>query len=77
MKCIMNDVSRNTVKGNSPLNIDSFEVTQSILSLEVAPTFEKSSRGRSTVPVEKRRLSCMNLHIGFSITYGVRYSAQM
>jgi len=73
----MNDVSRNTVKGNSPLNIDSFEVTQSILSLEVAATFEKSSKGHSTVTVEKRRLSCMHLHIGFSITYGVRYSAQM
>jgi len=50
----MNDASRNTVKGNSPLNIDSFEVTHSILLLGVAATFEKSSRGRITVTVENR-----------------------
>jgi len=50
----MNDASRNTVKGNSPLNIDSFEVTQSILLLGVAATFEKSS---STVTAENRWLS--------------------
>jgi len=32
----MNDASRNMVKGNSPLNIDSIEVTQSIILLVVA-----------------------------------------
>jgi len=37
----MNDASRNTVKKN--INIDSFEVTQSILYLGVAATFEMSS----------------------------------
>ena len=54
MKCIMNDASRNTVKRNSPLNIASFEVTQSFLLLGVAATFEKSSRGQSIVTVENR-----------------------
>ena len=50
----MNDATRNTEKGNSPLNIDSFEVTKSILLLGVAATFGKSSMGRSTVTVENR-----------------------
>ena len=37
-----------------PLNIDSFDVTQTILLLGVAETFDMSSRGRSTITVENR-----------------------
>ena len=60
MKRIMNDAIRNTVEGNNPLNIDSFEVTRSILllgNLGVVATFEISSRGRSIIKVENRWFS--------------------
>jgi len=42
----------NAVKGSSPLNIDSFDVTQTILLLGVAEAWDMSSRGCSTIKVE-------------------------
>ena len=44
----------NAVKGSNPLNIDSFDVTQTILLLGVVKTFDMSLRGRSTIKVENR-----------------------
>ena len=41
-----NDARRNAVKGRRPQSIDSFDVTQTILLLGVAETFDMSSRGR-------------------------------
>jgi len=42
------DDSGNAVEGCSPLNIDSFDVNQTIL-LRVTDTFDTSWRGRSTI----------------------------
>ena len=39
------DASGNAVAGSSPLNINSFDVTQTILLLRVRETFDKTSRG--------------------------------
>ena len=51
------NASRNVVKGRRPQNIVSFVVTQTILLLGVAETFDMSSRGCSTIKVEN---SCSN-----------------
>ena len=39
-------------KGSSPLNVDYFEATQTILVVGIAETFDMSSRRRSTIKVE-------------------------
>ena len=43
------DASGNAVKGSNPLNIDSFDVNQTILLLGVAETFDISTTGRNTI----------------------------